>query len=55
MRQGYAKAERRALTEKARKAGAKAKGITGLRAEWAGGDMAGVKAPQDMCRSGLEG
>ena len=30
-------------------------GITGLRAQWAGGDMAGVKAPQDMCRGGFEG
>jgi hypothetical protein len=29
--------------------------IAGLRAQWVGGDMAKVRAPQNMCASGLEG
>jgi outer membrane biosynthesis protein TonB len=54
---GYAKEERAAkrLKAKARGAGSGGESITDLRAQWGGGAMTGVKAPLNMCRSGLEG
>ena len=52
---GYAKAERAEKRKALRKSTGTGQGIAALRAEWSGGDMAGIRAPQDMCRSGLEG
>ena len=52
---GYAKVERAEKRKALRKSTGTGQGIAALRAEWSGGDMAGIRAPQDMCRSGLEG